>query len=112
MWQEGLVNTVFLNDNFIKMYFISLFLIFYIVFRFHRSYLTNEKWQKESIHEAEVLTYWVKYPTLQRMSGRNLKHSPIHQKMAENGAFFGSAGGYERPLFFLKNNKQLEVHIL
>ena len=94
------------------MYFISLFLIFYIVFRFHRSYLTNKKWQEESIHEAEVLTYWVKYPTLQRMSGRNLKHSPIHQKMAENGAFFGSAGGYERPLFFLKNNKQLEVHIL
>ena len=92
------------------MYFISLFLIFYIVFRFHRSYLTNKKWQEESIHEAEVLTYWVKYPTLQRMSGRNLKHSPIHQKMAENGAFFGSAGGYERPLFFLKNNKQLEVH--
>ena len=94
------------------MYFISLFLIFCIVVRFHRSYLTNERWQKESIHEAEVLTYWVKYPTLQRMSGRNLKHSPIHEKMAENGAFFGSAGGYERPLFFLKNNKQLEVHIL
>ena len=43
------------------------------------------------------------------MAGRNFKHSPIHKNMAENGAFFGSAGGYERPLFFLDDQKELTV---
>ena len=77
--------------------------------RFNTDLLEDKKWKEESIHEGEVRTYWVKYPTLQRMAGRNFKHSPIHEKMAENGAFFGSAGGYERPLFFLDNNEKLTV---
>ena len=35
--------------------------------------------------------------------GRNLRTSPFHEKLANQGAFFGQAGAYERPLFYLKD---------
>ena len=70
-------------------------------FRFHQSYIGNQKWLEESVHEAEVRTYYVRYPTLQRLASRNLKLSPFHSRLEEAGAFFGATGGHERPLFFL-----------
>ncbi len=79
----------------------SIDMFMYDINRFHSSYISNRRWQEETIHEGEVRTYWVKYPTLQRMAGRNLHHSPFHAQLMSQGAFFGSAGGIERPLFFL-----------
>ena len=56
---------------------------------------------EESVHEAEVRIYYVRYPTLQRFASRNLKLSSLHSRLEEAGAFFGATGGHERPLFFL-----------
>ena len=48
---------------------------------------------------------------MQRYSGRNLRKSPFHDKIAKSGAFFGCAGGFERPMFFLGDmtNNELEI---
>lgn len=73
----------------------------YDVNRFHKAYIGDERWQKETIHESEVRTYWVKYPTLQKMAGRNIQASPFHSKLTDRGAFFGNVGAFERPIFFL-----------
>ena len=69
--------------------------------RFHQSYIGNQKWLEESVHEAEVRIYYVRYPTLQRFASRKLKLSSLHSRLEEAGAFFGATGGHERPLFFL-----------
>ena len=73
----------------------------YDINRFHKSYIQQEKWLKESVHEAEVRIYYVRYPTLQRFAARNMRLSSLHSRLAEAGAFFGAAGGFERPMFFL-----------
>ena len=81
----------------------------YDVNRFHQSYIGDQRWREEGVHEAEVRTYWVKYPTLQRMAGRNMYQSAFHEKLLKQGAFFGQAGGIERPIFFLKGTVDLSV---
>ena len=71
--------------------------------RFDKSQVSEPGWVDESVHEAIERTYRVKYPTLQRMAGRNLRQSPLHPRLVQRGGFFGSSGsGFERPLFFLK----------
>lgn len=49
----------------------------------------------------QVRFYWTAFPTDQMLGGRNLRLSPLHQACQEQGAFFGSTGGWERPLFFV-----------
>jgi sarcosine dehydrogenase len=75
----------------------------YDINRFQKSYVSNDDWRHQSTHESELRTYWVKFPTLQKMSGRNMRLGPLHQRLSEAGAFFGNTGGFERPLFYLKD---------
>ena len=49
----------------------------------------------------KLRTYVVKAPTIQPYACRNLRKSPIHDYHEENGAFFGVAGGWERPMFYI-----------
>lgn len=76
--------------------------------RFQKFYVGDDTWRKESVHESELRSYWAKVPTLQRLAGRNLRFSPLHEKLLAKGAFFGQAGGFERPMFFLENETNLQ----
>ena len=76
--------------------------------RFQKFYVGDDTWQKETVHESELRSYWAKVPTLQRLAGRNLRFSPLHEKLLAKGAFFGQAGGFERPMFFLENETNLQ----
>ena len=42
-----------------------------------------------------------KAPTIQPYACRNIRKSPLHKYHEENGAFFGVAGGWERPMFYM-----------
>jgi 4-methylaminobutanoate oxidase (formaldehyde-forming) len=42
----------------------------------------------------------IPWPGHDYMTVRNLRRSPFHSVMNENGAFFGERGGWERPIWF------------
>lgn len=47
----------------------------------------------------------VKPPTIQPFASRNLRKTPLHDYHEHNGAFFGVAGGWERPMFYIPELK-------
>ncbi|HHS89169.1 MAG TPA: FAD-dependent oxidoreductase, partial [Rhodobacteraceae bacterium] len=44
--------------------------------------------------------YKMRYPGQEAASARNLRHSPLYQRLKDNGAVYGSKNGWERPLWF------------
>ena len=79
----------------------SLDLHNYDIRRFHGQLRRDDAWMREKTHERHVRTYWPPYPSQQPLAGRGRFVSPLHSTMADRGAFFSTAGGWERPQFFL-----------
>ena len=52
------------------------------------------------VPETLGLSYDHHYPYLQHTSARDLRHSPIHERLAARGACFGVSAGWERPNWF------------
>jgi glycine cleavage system aminomethyltransferase T/glycine/D-amino acid oxidase-like deaminating enzyme len=50
--------------------------------------------------EAYGAYYKIHYPGEESAAGRDLRHSPLHDRLAANGAMFGSRFGWERPSWF------------
>jgi 4-methylaminobutanoate oxidase (formaldehyde-forming) len=44
--------------------------------------------------------YKMRYPGQEHESARHLRLSPLHRRLAEQGAVYGSKNGWERPLWF------------
>lgn len=44
--------------------------------------------------------YKQRYPGQEYQTGRNLRLSPLHDRLQENGAIFGTRNGWERPVWF------------
>ncbi|WP_281857521.1 GcvT family protein [Litoreibacter halocynthiae] len=44
--------------------------------------------------------YKMRYPGQEAETARNLRLSPLHQRLQQRGAIFGSKNGWERPLWF------------
>jgi len=44
--------------------------------------------------------YKMRYPGQEPVSARNLRLSPLHERLRANGAVYGSKNGWERPLWF------------
>ena len=82
----------------------------YDINRFHNSYTNNEKWIKNSSHEAYTKNYNVVWPHDEYLSGRNLLIDPLHNTLSDKGAFFGSSGGIERPLYFNKDDGPFKMN--
>ena len=53
----------------------------------------------------KLRTYVPKAPTIQPLSSRNLRKSPLHNFHEKNGVFFGVTGGWERPMFYIPELK-------
>ena len=62
---------------------------------------TNRKYLKDRVTETLGLLYADHFPYRQFESSRNVRRSPIHQRLEENGACFGEVNGWERPNWFL-----------
>jgi len=61
---------------------------------------STQKYIVERVTETLGLLYDNHYPYKQMETARNLRHSPLHEKLLERNACFGEAAGWERPNWF------------
>ena len=61
---------------------------------------STQKYIEERVTETLGLLYDNHYPYKQMETARNLRHSPLHEKLLERNACFGEAAGWERPNWF------------
>lgn len=67
--------------------------------RFHPKQ-TDADYLRDRTTESLGMLYAMHWPYLQPETGRNLRQSPLHEKMVAARACFGVVAGYERPNWF------------
>ncbi len=63
-------------------------------------YAADNDWLRSRVAEVLGLHYAVPWPLHELRTGRDLRLSPLHGRLAAAGASFGSRMGWERPLVF------------
>lgn len=63
-------------------------------------FMGTQAFAAERAEESLGLLYEKHYPFRQFETGRNVRMSPIHQRLIENRACFGQVAGWERPNWF------------
>jgi glycine cleavage system aminomethyltransferase T/glycine/D-amino acid oxidase-like deaminating enzyme len=61
---------------------------------------STQNYIEERVTESLGLLYENHYPYRQMTTSRNIRHSPIHEKLASHNACFGEASGWERPNWY------------
>jgi 4-methylaminobutanoate oxidase (formaldehyde-forming) len=62
----------------------------------------NRSFLRDRVTEALGTHYRVPWPNFEFETGRNLRTSPLHDRLAARGACFGVKNGMERPLWFAR----------
>jgi glycine cleavage system aminomethyltransferase T len=60
----------------------------------------TQHYLEQRVTETLGLLYDNHYPYRQMETARDIRHSPIHERLLERGACFGEAAGWERPNWF------------
>jgi len=60
----------------------------------------TQKYLEERVTETLGLLYDNHYPYRQMETSRNVRHSPVHERLEARGACFGETAGWERPNWF------------
>ncbi len=60
----------------------------------------NRTFLRKRVTEVLGLHYQMAWPNREMESGRNLRKTPLHDRLARHGACFGSKNGWERPNWF------------
>ena len=76
--------------------------------RFGR-FANNLPFLRERVTEVLGLHYQMAWPNREFLTGRGLRTSAIHQRLAEQGACFGSKNGWERPNWFARRGMKPEM---
>ncbi len=63
-------------------------------------FMGTQKFIEERVTETLGLLYEHHYPFRQFETARHFRHSPIHERLVEQGACFGQVAGWERPNWF------------
>ena len=61
----------------------------------------NGRYLRERVSETLGLLYADHFPYRQFASARGVRHTPLHERLAESGACFGELAGWERANWFL-----------
>lgn len=69
--------------------------------RFHSSYAGNKKWCNDRSQEAYAKNYAIVFPHDQPLAGRNMRHTPFHERLLADGCVHEEKLGWERPLYFV-----------
>lgn len=69
----------------------------------------NPRWLRERVVEVLGLHYAVPWPKRELQTARPLRRSPVHARLAEAGAVFGSRMGWERPNVFSPHRTTTEL---
>ncbi len=62
----------------------------------------NRAFLRVRVTEALGVHYQLAWPNREMESGRGLRRSPLHERLATRGACFGQKAGFERPLWFAR----------
>ncbi len=65
-----------------------------------QKFQVNKKYLKERVSESLGLLYAMHWPYRQYETARNVRTSPLHERLAAHGACFGEAAGWERANWF------------
>ena len=65
-----------------------------------QKFQVNRKYLKERVSESLGLLYAMHWPHRQYETARNVRLSPLHERLAAHGACFGEAAGWERANWF------------
>ncbi len=65
-----------------------------------RPFQGSQRYLQSRVAETLGLLYDHHYPFRQMESARDVRHSPLHERLAARGACFGEAAGWERPNWF------------
>jgi glycine cleavage system T protein len=60
---------------------------------------------RERVREVLGHHYAIAWPAYEFATGRDLRRSPVHERMAARGACFGQRFGWERPLWFARDGR-------
>ena len=63
-------------------------------------FMGTQRFIEERVSETLGLLYARHYPHRQFETARNIRHSPVHERLVDNGACFGQVAGWERPNWF------------
>lgn len=66
------------------------------------AYANNAAFLRERVAEVLGLHYQMAWPNREFETGRDLRRSPLHDRLAAQGACFGAKGGWERPNWFAR----------
>jgi 4-methylaminobutanoate oxidase (formaldehyde-forming) len=69
-------------------------------------YANNRAFLRERATEVLGLHYQMAWPNREFTSGRGLRQSPLHDRLAARGACFGVKGGWERPNWFARGGME------
>lgn len=69
----------------------------------------NLNFIRDRVTEVLGLHYQMAWPNREFETGRNLKQSPLHERLKSLGASFGVKNGWERPNWFAGTGKQLTI---
>ncbi len=61
------------------------------------------------VREAVGTQFEMHWPHKQLKTGRNIKHSPLHEVLEKKGAVFGAPTGWERPLWYAASSEEAEI---
>jgi 4-methylaminobutanoate oxidase (formaldehyde-forming) len=60
----------------------------------------NDTWLRERVSETLGLHYKMPWPQREQQSGRPFRRSPLYDRLAARGAWFGNKMGWDRPNWF------------
>jgi 4-methylaminobutanoate oxidase (formaldehyde-forming) len=63
-------------------------------------YAADETWLRSRVAEILGLHYAVPWPNREPETARDVRLSPLHERLRDAGATFGTRNGWERPLYF------------
>lgn len=69
----------------------------------------NRAFLRERVTEVLGLHYQMAWPNRELETGRNLRKSPLHDRLATQGACFGVKNGWERPNWFARSRRDNEA---
>jgi len=69
----------------------------------------NRSFLRERVTEVLGLHYQMAWPNREMETGRGLRTTPIHDRLAAQGACFGVKNGWERPNWFARDGANPEV---
>lgn len=69
----------------------------------------NRSFLRERVTETLGLHYQMAWPNRELETGRNLRQSPLHDRLAKQGACFGVKNGWERPNWFARSRRGNEA---